>query len=125
MVSQLNAVKANLAGGLTPTSEDIVELQEFFPEVDMVKLETIEQFHKKMQVILTSEMTDEVRRLETLIAAATEELRQLEETQRELGVPTHISKKFLDRTVSLRSRISFLKKQNEGYDESGAKDKAV
>ena len=120
LVSQLNAVKANLAGGLTPTSEDIVELQEFFPEVDMVKLETIEQFHKKMQVILTSEMTDEVRRLETLIAAATEELRQLEETQRELGVPTHISKKFLDRTVSLRSRISFLKKQNEGYDESRA-----
>ena len=118
LVSQLNAVKANLACGLTPTSEDIVELQEFFPEVDIVKLETIEHFHKKMQVILTGEMTDEVQRLETLITAATEELRKLEERQRELGVPTHISKKFLDRIVSLRSRISLLKKQNKGYDES-------
>lgn len=120
LVSQLNVVKGNLAGRLAPTSDDIVELQEFFPEVDMAKLEIIEQFHKKMQVILTGEMTDEVHRLETLIAAATEELRQLEETQRELGVPTHISKKFLDRTISLRSRINFMKKQNEGYDESRA-----
>ena len=120
LVSQLNAVKANLEGGLTPTSEDIVELQEFFPEVDIAKLETIEKFHKKMQTILTGEMTDEVQRLEMLIAAATEELRVLEEQQRQLGVPTHISKRFLDETVSLRGRISFLKKQNEGYEESRA-----
>lgn len=35
-----------------------------------------------------------------------------------LGVPTHVSKKFLDETVRLRSRINFLKTQNEGYDES-------
>lgn len=120
LVSQLNAVKANLAGGLTPTSDDIVELQEFFPEVDIVKLETIEHFHKKMQTILTDEMSDEVERLETLIEAATEELRKLEEEHRKLGVPTHVSRKFIDQTVALRSRISFLKKQNEGYDESKA-----
>lgn len=35
-----------------------------------------------------------------------------------LGVSTHVSKKFLDETVRLRSRINFLKTQNEGYDES-------
>jgi hypothetical protein len=60
LVSQLNTVKANLEGGLTPTSDDIVELQEYFPEVDIEKLETIENFHKKIQTILTGEMTDEV-----------------------------------------------------------------
>ena len=116
LVSQLNAVKANLEGGLTPTSDDIVELREYFPGADIEKLETIENFHRKIQTILTGEMTDEVSRLEMLIAAATEEVIEFENEQRKLGVPTNVSKKFLDRTVELRGRISFLKKQNEGYD---------
>ena len=120
LVSQLNTVKANLEGGLTPTSDDIVELQEYFPEVDIEKLETIENFHKKIQTILTGEMTDEVSRLEILIAAATEEVTKLEDEQRKLGIPTHVSKKFLDKTVEFRGRISFLKKQNEGYNDTKA-----
>ena len=71
-----------------------------------------------MQTILTDEMSEEVQRLEALIAESTKEMQRLEEEQRKLGVPTHVSKKFLDETVRLRSRINFLKMQNEGYDES-------
>lgn len=56
LVSQLNAAKANLEEGLTPTSDDIQDLREFFPDADIEKLETIEHFHKKMQTILTDEM---------------------------------------------------------------------
>lgn len=118
LVSQLNAVKANLEEGLTPTSDDIQDLREFFPDADIAKLETIEHFHKKMQTILTDEMSEEVQRLEALIAESTKEMQRLEEEQRKLGVSTHVSKKFLDETVRLRSRINFLKTQNEGYDES-------
>lgn len=118
LVSQLNAVKANLEGGLTPTSDDIVELKEYFPQVDIEKLETIENFHRKMQSILTGEMTDEVSRLELLIATANEEVKKLEDEQRKLGVPTSVSKKFIDKTVELRSRISFLQKQNKGYSDT-------
>lgn len=118
LVSQLNAVKANLEEGLTPTSDDIQDLREFFPDADIAKLETIEHFHKKMQTILTDEMSEEVQRLEALIAESTKEMQRLEEEQRKLGVSTHVSKKFLDETVRLRSRINFLKTQNEGYNES-------
>ncbi|MGI5933153.1 MAG: DUF2326 domain-containing protein [Eubacterium sp.] len=118
LVSQLNAVKANLEEGLTPTSDDIKDLKEFFPDADIAKIETIEHFHKKMQTILTDEMSDEVKRLEALIAQSTKEVERLEDEQRKLGVPTRVSKKFLDETVKMRSRINFLKLQNEGYDES-------
>lgn len=118
LVSQLNAVKANLAGGFLPASEDLQELQEYFPGVSMEKLEKIENFHQKMQHILTGEMSDEISRLESLIQEATDELRKLEDEQRGLGIPTNISKKFLDRTVEIRSRLNLLKEQNEGYRES-------
>lgn len=118
LISQLNAVKANMEGGLMPTSEDILELKDFFPGVNLQHLEQIEGFHKKMQNILTGEMSDEIARLESLIAATTEELRKLEDEQRELGLPTNISKKFLDRTVELRSRIKLLQDQNKGFEVS-------
>ncbi len=118
LVSQLNAIKANLEGGLAPTSDDIIELQEYFPEADIKRLEVVEAYHRKMQTILTGEMTDEISRLEILISAATEEVKKLEDEQRKLGIPTHVSKKFIDRTVELRGRIKFLQKRNEGYEDT-------
>lgn len=115
LVSQLVAIKNNLEGGMVPTSDDIMELQEYFPEADIAKLNTIEGFHKKMQTILTGEMTSEVERLELLITAATEEMHGLEDEQRKLGVPTHLSKKFLDKVVDLERRIAVLEAQNQGF----------
>lgn len=50
LVSQLVAIKTNLDGGLAPTSDDILELQEYFPEADIIKLGTIEEFHKKCRL---------------------------------------------------------------------------
>ena len=114
LVSQLNAVKANMQGGLSPVSDDINELSEFFPEANIAKLEMIEQFHHKIQMILSNEMSSEVERLELLIAAATDELRKMEEKQRELGVPTKVSKKFLEKVAEINRKIAVLQKQNEG-----------
>ena len=114
LLSELNAVKANMQGGLIPTSDDIAELEEFFPDVEMRKLEQIESFHRRIQVILSDEMSSEVERLELLIAAATEEVRKFESEQRELGLPTHVSKKFLERVAEINRKIAVLQKQNEG-----------
>lgn len=117
LVSELTAVKANLEGGMAPTSEDITELQEFFPGADIIRLDTIESFHRKMQAILTGEMTNEVNRLEYLVAAATDEIRLLEDEQRKLGIPTHVSKKFLDKVVELERCIAVFRAQNKGFED--------
>ena len=114
LISQLNAVKANMQGGLVPLAEDISELSEFFPNADIKKIETIEAFHHKIQAILSSEMSSEVERLELLIATATEEVAKMEAEQRALGLPTRISKKFLEQVAEINRRISILQKQNEG-----------
>ena len=55
LVSQLNAVKANMTGGFTPVQDDLTELAEFFPEVDLQKLMQIEHFHDKMQRMLSQD----------------------------------------------------------------------
>ena len=117
LLSQLNAVKVNLDGGMMPTSDDIVELQEYFPGVDLVRLETIENFHKKIQYILATEMGNEIEKLELLIDATTDEMNMLEEQQRKLGVPVHVSKKFLERVVELENKIHSLRAQNKGFED--------
>lgn len=117
-VSQLNAVKANMSGGLVPVEEDLSELSEFFPDVDVQKLFQIEHFHDKMQHILSQKMGDEIAQLQMLIDAVSAEMTRLQEVQRKLGVPVTVSKKFMDRVVELQRQIDILVAKNKGYDKS-------
>lgn len=118
LVSQLNAVKANMSGGLVPVEEDLSELSEFFPDVDVQKLSQIEHFHDKMQRILSQEMGDEIAQLQILIDAVSAEMTRLQEAQRELGVPVTVSKKFMDRVVEVQRQIDILTAKNKAYDKT-------
>lgn len=118
LVSQLNAVKANMSGGLVPVEEDLSELSEFFPDVDVQRLSQIEHFHEKMQRILSQEMGDEIAQLQILIDAVSTEMRRLQEEQRKLGVPVTVSKKFMDRVVELQRQIDILTAKNKAYDKT-------
>ena len=118
LVSQLNAVKAYMSGGLVPVEEDLSELSEFFPDVDVQKLSQIEHFHDKMQRILSQEMGDEIAQLQILIDAVSAEMTRLQETQRKLGVPVTVSKKFMDRVVEVQRQIDILTAKNKAYDKT-------
>lgn len=108
LVSQLNAVKANMTGGFTPVEEDLTELTEFFPDVDVQKLAQIKHFHDKMQSMLSREMDDEIAQLQILIAEVTLEMNRLQDEQRKLGVPVTVSKKFMDCVVDIQRQIDIL-----------------
>ena len=118
LVSQLNAVKANMSGGLVPVEEDLSELSEFFPDVDVQKLSQIEHFHDKMQLILSQEMGDEIAQLQILIDAVSAEMVRLQEVQRKLGVPVTVSKKFMDQVVDIQRKIDILTAKNKAYDKT-------
>lgn len=116
--SQLEIVNVSINGGFTQTDTDLAELAEFFPGIDMNKLSEIEHFHGKLQNILSNELADESQRLGFLIESITEEIKVLEEQQRQLGIPTTVPKSFLDSYASLRRRIDDLTNQNSAYTES-------
>lgn len=118
LVSQLNAVKANMSGGLVPVEEDLSELSEFFHDVDVQKLSQIEHFHDKMQRILSQEMGDEIAQLQILIDAVSAEMARLQEAQRKLGVPVTVSKKFMDQVVDIQRKIDILTAKNKAYDKT-------
>lgn len=112
LISQQNTVKLNDAG--TPISEeDYRELQEFFPGVDLKRLSDVENFHRKLQGILKEEIDDEVQSLQTLIDAVSSEIEELQEQQRNLGVPASLPSKFIKKHEELTRRIASLNAQNK------------
>ena len=71
-----------------------------------------------MQHILSQEMGDEIAQLQILIDAISAEMVRLQESQRKLGIPVTISKKFMDRVVEIQRQIDILVAKNKGYDKS-------
>ena len=63
-------------------------------------------------------MGNEIAQLQILIDAISAEMVRLQESQRKLGVPVTISKKFMDRVVEVQRQIDILVAKNKGYDKS-------
>ena len=116
--SRLDAVKLNVSGGIRYVQGEFLELQEFFPDVNIRKIAEIEAFHEKLIVILKQQMEDEILRLSTLVAAATDEIQVLEEEQRSHGSLAAMSKAFLDKFSHYRQQIDTLRNQNKAYDDA-------
>ncbi|NMB40726.1 MAG: DUF2326 domain-containing protein [Firmicutes bacterium] len=123
--SQLNIVKFNLEGGMVPTSADINDLAEFFPDINIRRIGEIEFFHGKMQKILTSEFALEADRLKALIKMADSEIRNLEDQLRKIGKLANLSKSFLDKHNEIKRKISALGAANQYYDDVSAQSEAV
>ena len=116
--SRLDAVKLNVSGGIRYVQGEFLELQEFFPDVNIRKIAEIEAFHEKLIAILKQQMEDEILRLSTLVAAATDEIQVLEEEQRSHGSLAAMSKAFLDKFSHYRQQIDTLRNQNKAYDDA-------
>lgn len=117
LVSQQNAIKIN-SSDFTITGNSYRELSEFFPEIDIQRLETIEKFHQQMHSILENEMEEETNRLQALIDVLNVEIEDLHVQQREFGIPVAIPQRFLQKHTDLTRRIAVLKSQNRARETS-------
>lgn len=117
LLSQQNTVKINNCG-FTISDADYRELSDFFPEINMQKLASVEEFHQKMHSILTEEMAEEVSRLQALIDALDVEINELQAQQRDFGIPVTIPQAFLQKHTELSRRIGILKSQNKARETS-------
>lgn len=118
LTTQINTIRNNMKGEQVPTEQDFNDLSEFFPEVDFSRLEMIESFHHDIQKILQGEMSEEIAQLEFIISKISTEIERLEEEQRKLGIPVHVSKRYMKQYTDFQRQIDILKAQNEGFKKS-------
>lgn len=122
--SQLEALYINIDGHTAVTRGDIRDLAFFFPDVNIVELQSIEDFHQRLRAVLESEMSEERAQLQSSIDNLDAEIKALEEQYRSLGIPTRLPTPFLQNYSDLTMRINDLNAQIDSFQKNKDVDDA-
>lgn len=94
---------------------DISPLQTFFPSVNIRRLEEIEGFHRKLQIILKKEFEDELRQTEQMRHEIENSIKDVLIDIEADGVPDGVSRSVFDEFAKVKERILELEKENAAY----------
>ena len=122
--AQLEALYINIDGHTAVTRGDISDLAYFFPEANIVDLQSIENFHQRLRTVLESEMSEERDKLQSSIDNLDAEIHALEEQYRSLGIPTRLPTPFLQNYSDLTMRITDLNAQIDSFQKNKDVDEA-
>lgn len=116
--SQIKLVLENLQTGTKNSNiKSFDELLEFFPRVNVKKIEEIEYFHNKITEILKKEYKEELARLESLKISYDETISSLKNGLNRHGTPANIPTSYLQKFSSIEKQKSMLENQNSDYLE--------
>ncbi len=116
-MSQLRVISDNRRNSAIGVDSDLELLKEFFPDADIKHIQEIEQFHRKIQQILSDEFSDAEEQLRALIKIAQGDQSLLEKEIRELGVSKDFSTQVFRKYASLRNELDELKRANDAYEK--------
>lgn len=117
LMSQLNAMNADLRPGIQHYGADFSKLANFFPDTNLRKLEEIQQFHQNLSGILQSEFEENQIKLQALINLTSTDINLLEKQIIELGDTAKLSKAVLDRYSALDNELKSLIAENNAFDK--------
>lgn len=123
--SQLTTIDNNMRKDSALSAENFNELSRFFSDVNIKKIENIEQFHSKLQNVLHAEFEHEKGELQKLLELIETEISAAEKEIEDSGIPQKLSKALLDKFSSLNSRIAILEKTLSLFKEGKDLDDAV
>lgn len=112
---QLAALERSKTEDKKSFQKDYRELLEFFPEIDVQKLEQIEQFHRRITQILNGEIRDKKDSLNAMIALASSRIRELEDEQLRISQLPNVEKATLEKYAELQKELLELQIANEAY----------
>ncbi len=96
---------------------DYQELLQFFPEIDVRRLEAVENFHRQLSSILSSELRESAQNIDAMIALSNEEIKKLEEEQKRISSIPNVNKATLERYAELQKELLELQAANETFDK--------
>ena len=113
LFSRLEIIRDGNTGFINDAvKSDFVELEEFFPGVNIKAFEDIESFHKRIREILNEEMEEEIAALEPMITRCDAEIRHIKERIESSGIASELSQRVLSQCVSISKRIDELEAEN-------------
>lgn len=114
---KLAPLDENLNYKFSISSKDILELQKYFPNINMKKIEDVEHFHNKINKIFSKEIKEEIKYLEDLLIEYDEIISEYEKQIVDLIGNKNLSKGILLKHSQLLNTINKMKKENEIYEQ--------
>ena len=96
---------------------DYQELLQFFPEINVKRLEAVENFHRQLTSILNSELRESERNIDAMIALANEQIEKLEEEQKRISQIPNVTKATLERYAELQKELLELQSANATFEK--------
>ena len=115
--AQLKAIQSDQELGSKSFVRSYEELQRFFPNVDMHRIEAIEGFHKKLSGILKTEFTTAINQLKTALEMIEAEIKRIEDEISEISKTTTLSKAVLEEYAGISKELKSLQQANDNYDK--------
>lgn len=97
--------------------KDYADLLELFPEINIKKLEELDNFHNDLNKILNNEIKDRQKELEFLINTQKEKIKILENELEEIPINANISELTLNEFGRIESELKNLKYQLKLYND--------
>ena len=113
--AQLKGLEMSKSEGKKSFQKDYQELLVFFPDIDVNKLEQVEEFHHRISNILNDEIRENQKNLEAMISLATSKIKELEEEQLRISQLPNVAKATLERYSELQKEMQELLAANEAY----------
>lgn len=114
---QLRAIEADAGIGPFKASKNLNALGEFFPDVNLAKLEEIEQFHAQLNKTLADERKEQRGILESKLAPLDAQIEKLENEIKRAGTSSNLTKQILDEFYSVSRERDKLREANAGFDK--------
>ncbi|MBN8046927.1 hypothetical protein J0A94_03735 [Paraclostridium bifermentans] len=116
-ISKLNKISLNQIQNKRVDQTQFDKLVELFPEVNVEKLEEIENFHVNICKYLKKEIKEEIDTLKLNIEIIDDSLKEIDTEIKSIINATDAPQYILDKIVKLSSTINQLKDENKFYDE--------
>jgi hypothetical protein len=118
--TQLLAQKKSFEEETSPSKQkfqkDFEALKQFFPDINIRKLDEIEAFHKQLSSILKKEFSESSKNLQHMIDFFSEHIKELEARIKSLNDVPNVSEAVLEQYASLQKEKTHLQESNQNFD---------
>lgn len=107
----------NVAGNRVIDETDLINLKNFFPEINLKQLTEIQKFHKDIGIVLREEIQEEIRNIQNVIQILQASKGQVELKVKEITKTSNLSQVILFKFAQIQKEIEAIESQNKYYDE--------
>lgn len=115
--TKLIPLQENISGSRIISKDDLSMLKKFFPEIEIKRLEEIQNFHKEISAVLKEEIKEEISSVQNVIQLLEGNKAQVEQKVKEISEISNLSQVILFKFAELQKKIEILSNQNKYYDE--------